>query len=1101
MYFFTRSKTVTTLALLSSLFVVGAAVSPAQASAPSPSAAPAVVKLTDTTTAPDQASATAVAQKYAHPVVDESKTTETSQTSALPDGSMQLVTNTLPVRVRHGSEWVPVDVTLKSAGDVLVPAATSVPVQFSAGGSGTMAKVQTSTGQWVTESWPYGNLPTPSVAGATATYASVLPGVDLKLTATVTGMSEVLVVKNAAAAADPRVTDLSLAIGGAAVAAAANGTTVASAADGSKLTSSVPTWWDSSRQGADASGPAHGDTALPVAKSVTAKGQVVLRTQTITGDSGVTYPLYIDPDWTGGVFNYWYIDRGYPNSAFVNGATARAVEKLGHASIANSSDGVEHLARDFWQMDVGGVVGKHILAAQFSVTQVYAGSCAPTGFGVYQLSPSGLAPGQTWNTSPAGVWPANPFGSSNTTQGRSGCSPTLPAGAIGFDATGTVASVAGGGQGSLYIGMRALNESVDTGYKEFAQSASLTVTYNTPPNTPANPVFSSPSRVCGTATSPAGMPGTQPITLQATVTDADAGTNVNAAFYIVNGTTLAPVASYSWPQQAQGTAQVTIPANTLGTGFYAWHADAGDNIDLSPGYSQYCYFNIVNSPPGVPGVVQTSIGTPNVGLPMTVEFTSTPSDGVAVFAYWWEPGPTASPSPAPPVTAVQLGSAIPSSGFALGPVRYVRPDASSTNATGVVVAPIDATSTLWVASYNWAGAVSQNGAGYAAAGLYEATSSDTDGVSFTAGHEWNTDFSSSPLGSSIADSNVTSEGGALGTGHDGIDLTATSEVLGAPATPVISLPGYTALYQTISGVPATETNPPPAGQISNNRLGQLVSLSPNGDPAPSGTVGLYRCVLVSAPGYFASTSPTCEGATGTPVLLGYIYTSVSAMPANIGPYAVQLLRCHSGPTAHTMTIAAACTGSWTLEAVLGFLPSGTWPLHTGDPLVDFTHSFTVSAWVNPSSQMLPGRAYTAISQMPYLTRNGLNATFALGVNSAGLSSMCVSLSTAGALGATPDCAVGPALPTNTWSMVTGIWDANNQQIRLLINDTISPAAVQPHVVPATQVASTDPLMVGQGWQLNMPQEQWNGMIDDPAVFPGVISSSQLDNLFNQLPPQ
>lgn len=1100
MYLFTRSKIVTVSALFTSLFVVGTAIGPAQASAPSQPPASTIVKLADANAAPDQASAMAVAQKYAHPVVDESKTTETSQISALPDGSMQLVTNTLPVRVKQAGKWVPVDVSLKSAGDVLVPAATSVPVQFSAGGSGTMAKVQTSTGQWVTESWPYGDLPTPSISGATATYASVLPGVDLKLAATVTGMSEVLVVKNATAAADPRVTDLSLAIGGASVAAAANGTTIASAADGSTLTSSAPTWWDSSKPGADASGPAHGDTASPVAKSVTAKGQVVLQARTITGDNSVTYPLYIDPDWSGGVFNYWYIDRGYPNSAFVNGATSRAVEKLGHASIANSSDGVEHLARDFWQMNIGGVVGKHILAAQFSVTQVYAGSCAPTGFGVYQLSPSGLAPGQTWNTSPAGVWPANPFGSSNTTMGRTGCSPTLPAGAIGFDATSTVASVAGAGQGSLYVGMRALNESVDTGYKEFAQSASLTVTYNTPPNIPSNPVFSSPSRVCGTATSPVGMPGTQPITLQATVTDADAGTNVNAVFYVVNGTTLAPVASYGWPQQAQGTAQVTIPANTLSTGFYAWHADAGDNIDLSPGYSPYCYFNIVNSPPGVPGVVQTSIGTPNVGLPMTVEFTSTPSDGVAVYAYWWEPGPAASPSPAPPVTAIDLGSAIPASGYALGPVRYVRPDASSTNATGVIVAPIDRTATLWVASYNWAGAVSQDATGYAAAGLPVATSSDTDGVSFTAGHEWNTDFSSSPLGSSITDSNTTSARLDLYTGHDGIDLTATSEVLGAPATPVISMPGYTALIQSWGGTPGSEVVPLPAGYtVNSNRLGQLVAVPPNGGPPPSGTVGLYRCGS-AATAYFASTSATCEGVAGSALLLGYIYTSLAVMPANVSGPAVQLLRCHSGTNTHLMSIAAVCPGSWTLEATLGYMPSGVWSVATVNTSFDFTHSFTVSAWVNPSLQMLPGRAYTAIAQVPYLPTTGVNATLALGINSDGHSSMCVSSSTSSAVTAM-DCAVGPTIPVDTWSMVTGIWDASNQQVRLLINDAISPAAVQPHVVPSGQVASTYPFMVGQGWAHNMPQEQWNGMIDDPAVFPGVISSSQLDNLFNQLPPQ
>src|SRR6185312_6229538 len=114
-----------------------------------------------------------------------------------------------------------------------------------------------------------------------------------------------------------------------------------------------------------------------------------------------------------------------------------------------------------------------------------------------------------------------------------------------------------------------------------------------------------------------------------------------------------------------------------------------------------------------------------------------------------------------------------------------------------------------------------------------------------------------------------------------------------------------------------------------------------------------------------------------------------------------------------------------------------------------------------------------------------SATLALGIDQDGHTSMCVSNATSNAA-ATRDCAVGPEIQADTWSMITGIWDASNQQVRLLVNDSISPAAVQPHVIPSGQAASSYPFMVGQGWQHNMPQEQWNGMIDDPAVFPGVI---------------
>ncbi|MFD0631712.1 hypothetical protein ACFQ9X_08825 [Catenulispora yoronensis] len=75
-------------------------------------------------------------------------------------------------------------------------------MSLSDGGTGALA-TQTQAGITFTVSWP-GTLPKPALDGDTATYSEVLPGVDLKVTATTTGVRQQVVVKDRTAAPTPR---------------------------------------------------------------------------------------------------------------------------------------------------------------------------------------------------------------------------------------------------------------------------------------------------------------------------------------------------------------------------------------------------------------------------------------------------------------------------------------------------------------------------------------------------------------------------------------------------------------------------------------------------------------------------------------------------------------------------------------------------------------------------------------------------------------------------------------------------------------------------------------------------------------------------------
>jgi hypothetical protein len=182
----------------------------------------------DSPSADAESAASLEAQAQGRNVVVDSLTTETTLVEALPDGTFQMTSTAVPSRVQRGDGWADIDTSLGAENDgYIAPVATTVPVRFSAGGIGPVAQVQLPSGDWFDESWELGALPAPIVDGPSATYEGVIPDVDLRLTATATGMTEVLVVKTAEAAADPRIERLKLKESGASIATAPSGGTIA----------------------------------------------------------------------------------------------------------------------------------------------------------------------------------------------------------------------------------------------------------------------------------------------------------------------------------------------------------------------------------------------------------------------------------------------------------------------------------------------------------------------------------------------------------------------------------------------------------------------------------------------------------------------------------------------------------------------------------------------------------------------------------------------------------------------------------------------------------------------------------------------------------
>ncbi|MEW2099596.1 hypothetical protein AB0882_25430 [Streptomyces sp. NPDC012485] len=135
--------------------------------------------------------------------VEESRS-ETTQVFANPDGTFTQTMNAAPVRARKSDgSWAGIDTSLERTDSGRIQAkSTTAEVSFSGGGPGSgMVRLQ-KEGKSLALGWPDA-LPEPRLNADAATYADVLPGVDLQLTATSTGFTQVLVIKTADAAENP----------------------------------------------------------------------------------------------------------------------------------------------------------------------------------------------------------------------------------------------------------------------------------------------------------------------------------------------------------------------------------------------------------------------------------------------------------------------------------------------------------------------------------------------------------------------------------------------------------------------------------------------------------------------------------------------------------------------------------------------------------------------------------------------------------------------------------------------------------------------------------------------------------------------------------
>lgn len=603
------------------------------------------------------------ARATGHRVLVPELATETGDTYANPDGTHTLEQRAVPYRVRRGSGWVPIDLTLKRAADgSAAPAAVPTPVTFSGGGSRPMA-VFGGAGEDVQLTWP-GVLPAPVLSGADATYSNVLPGVDLRLTAQPEGFSEVLIVKDRAAAANPALATLrfGLVAHGVTVRSTPSQALVASDAAGRTVfQSSAPQMWDAG-------------TRRAVGRVAIGPGSLaVTPDRALLTDPATRFPVSIDPDFTAGMNGWAEVYAQHPDETYWGG------DGDGVAKVGLSYD-YAVTVRSYFQFDVRAMAGKHVISAEFNDLENYAPSCSPRQVDLYESGEFDSS--ITWNHEPAWVRQLNNWTVAYGYNDK--CLPT----SLGTDATAVVDDALGSGTGMAAFMWKADNEGDNLAWKKFADNPTLIVTYNSYPNQPGGQSTGYAAHpgewACADAASQQYVATAAP-TLFATATDPD-NDGIALDFQWFNAATGAQVGEARTQNQASGTPfSVSLPAGAFADGSHIqWRVRAYDGVDYGA-WSPSCYLTVDQTPPTVaptvtssdypkctPGVVCTS--TP-VGTTGAFTFTANGYPDVAGFYY----------------------------GFSDPPRTYVAADKLGGSATVGITPDTDIPQDVYVASANRAG--------------------------------------------------------------------------------------------------------------------------------------------------------------------------------------------------------------------------------------------------------------------------------------------------------------------------------------------------------------------------------------------------------------
>lgn len=483
----------------------------------------------------EESDALALAEQTGERVEIPGLTDEKTQHFANPDGTLTMETHAIPVRVRTADGWVDADTTLVTAQDGMVrPRASGMDIAFSGGGDAPMARI--GIGSKSLELGWEGELPTPSLDGDQATYTDVLPDVDLVLTAGVEGFTQVLVVHTFEAAQAPELAELQLALGtrGVTVLADEHGNLEALGDQGGQgvFVVQAPAMWDSAgveeaAQSEDPTvAPLSGSRVEPVQTTVGVDFIRLVPDQAMLADESTEFPVYIDPSVSANRPNWAYVDRAYPDQAYLN-------PKADSVGVGRIHWDRVYTRRAFFQFTVMARTAHPntiINSATLRTEVEWAYTCTSNSY-IQLHRVDAFNSKTTWNNQPA-------VRTHQDTQNVKGGWATCPASSgVEFDATNAYRWGVNNNASHIHLRLKERDESGSSAWRRFNTKNKppvLVVDYNHPPEKPiTSTVSDSLGGVCSTDPDDPRLINDTSVTLRAQIRDRDSywvGQQVKAQF-------------------------------------------------------------------------------------------------------------------------------------------------------------------------------------------------------------------------------------------------------------------------------------------------------------------------------------------------------------------------------------------------------------------------------------------------------------------------------------------------------------------------------------------------------------------------------------------